>query len=400
MNAAKKLTLDTNGDGKTDQWGFWLFGRYAQIEPWLYQNDGDILNPDKTQFAVNENGKETLKFLIDLTVKYKVSPTPKEMKGIKQEDVFPLGKAAMWVDGSFAIDNIRKVGHIPGDLKEAAKMDGAGPVMSFFFVTIPMLTPTIFFVVIITIIESFHTFDITYAMTKGGPYQATTTLSYFIYQNAFVHFRIFLRYLGNSALISTTASLGQLLTCSLAAFAFARMSFPGKSWIFSLLVATLMIPMEVTIIPEFLLFSKLGWLNTYAPLIVPSLLAGAFGTFMLREFFLSVPASLEEAAIIDGCSPYRVYGSVFLPLAKPSLATLFIIAFMNNWNEVLRPVLYIQSPGLRTLTLGLSQFQSEYSTNWNLLLAGSVITILPLIVVYLFNQRYIIEGTMTSGVKG
>jgi multiple sugar transport system permease protein len=210
----------------------------------------------------------------------------------------------------------------------------------------------------------------------------------------------FLRYLGNSALISTTASLGQLLTCSLAAFAFARMSFPGKGWIFSLLVATMMVPMEVTIIPEFLLFSKMGWLDTYLPLIVPSLLVGAFGTFMLREFFSSVPASLEEAAIIDGCSPYRVYANVFLPLAKPSLATLFIIAFMNNWNEMLRPVLYIQTPGLRTLTLGLSQFQSEYSTNWNLLLAGSIITILPLIVVYLFNQRYIIEGTMTSGVKG
>ncbi|MDF2649334.1 MAG: binding-protein-dependent transport system inner rane component [Paenibacillus sp.] len=210
----------------------------------------------------------------------------------------------------------------------------------------------------------------------------------------------FLKYLGNSALISTTASLGQLITCSLAAFAFARMSFPGKGWIFSLLVATMMVPMEVTIIPEFLLFAKLGWLDTYAPLIIPSLLVGAFGTFMLREFFSSIPASLEEAAIIDGCSPYRIYGSVFLPLAKPSLATLFIIAFMNNWNEILRPVLYIQSPDLRTLTLGLSQFQSEYNTNWNLLLAGSIITILPLIVVYLFNQRYIIEGAMTSGVKG
>ena len=210
----------------------------------------------------------------------------------------------------------------------------------------------------------------------------------------------FLKYLWNSAFVSTTASLGQLLTCSLAAFAFARMQFAGKGIVFSLLVATMMVPVEVTIIPEFLLFSKLGWLDTYAPLIVPSLLVGAFGTFMLREFFESVPASLEEAAIIDGASPYQVYWRVFLPLSKPTLATLFIIAFMNNWNEILRPVLYIQSPGLRTLTLGLTQFQSEYSTNWNLLLAGSVITILPLIVVYLFNQRYVIEGTMTSGMKG
>jgi multiple sugar transport system permease protein len=210
----------------------------------------------------------------------------------------------------------------------------------------------------------------------------------------------FLSYLWNSSFISITASIGQLLTCSLAAFAFSRMQFKGKGLIFALLVATMMVPMEVTIIPEFLMFSKLGWLNTYAPLIVPSLLVGAFGTFMLKEFFESVPASLEEAAIIDGCSPYQVYMHVFLPVAKPSLATLFIIAFMNNWNEILRPVLYIRSPGLRTLTLGLSQFQSEYSTDWNLLLSASVITVLPLIVVYLFNQRFVIEGMMTSGMKG
>lgn len=210
----------------------------------------------------------------------------------------------------------------------------------------------------------------------------------------------FLPYLWNSSFISITSSLGQLLTCSLAAFAFSRMQFRGKQMIFAMLVATMMVPMEVTIIPEFLLFSKLGWLNTYAPLIVPSLLVGAFGTFMLKEFFESVPASLEEAAIIDGCSPFKVYWHVFLPVAKPSLATLFIIAFMNNWNEILRPVLYIQSPRLRTLTLGLSQFQTEYSTNWNLLLSASVITILPLIVVYLFSQRFVIEGMMTSGVKG
>ncbi|WP_019640158.1 carbohydrate ABC transporter permease [Paenibacillus fonticola] len=210
----------------------------------------------------------------------------------------------------------------------------------------------------------------------------------------------FLRYIWNSSFISVTSSLGQLLTCSLAAFAFARMQFKGKQMIFALLVATMMVPTEVTIIPEFLLFSKLGWLNTYAPLIVPSLLVGAFGTFMLKEFFESVPASLEEAAIIDGCSPLKVYWHVFMPVAKPSLATLFIIAFMNNWNEILRPVLYIQSPQLRTLTLGLSQFQSEYTTDWNLLLSASVITILPLIIVYVFNQRFVMEGMMTSGIKG
>jgi multiple sugar transport system permease protein len=210
----------------------------------------------------------------------------------------------------------------------------------------------------------------------------------------------FLKYLWNSLFISTLASIGQVLTCSLAGFAFARMEFKGKNIIFAVLLATMMIPTEVTIIPEFLMFSYLKWLDSFLPLIVPSFLVGSFGTFMLKEYYSSMPKSLEDAAIVDGCNAFQIYWSVFMPISKAPIATVFIIAFMHNWNEILRPVLYISSPEKRTVALGLTEFQSVYSTDWNLLLSGAVLSILPLIVVYFFAQRYIIDGMIHSGVKG
>lgn len=210
----------------------------------------------------------------------------------------------------------------------------------------------------------------------------------------------FLKYLWNSFFISTLASIGQVLTCSLAAFAFARMDFKGKNIIFAMLIAMMMIPTEVTIIPEFLMFSYVNWLDTFLPLIIPSFLVGSFGTFMLKEYFSGIPTSLQDAAIIDGCNAFQIFWKVFLPVSKAPLATLFIIAFINNWNEILRPVLYLNSPEKRTVALGLTEFQSVYSTDWNLLLSGAVLSILPLIIVYFFAQKYIIGGMLSSGVKG
>lgn len=210
----------------------------------------------------------------------------------------------------------------------------------------------------------------------------------------------FLLYLWNSFFISTLAAIGQVLTCSLAAFAFARMDFKGKNLLFAVLLAAMMIPTEVTIIPEFLMFSYLNWLDTFLPLIVPSFLVGSFGTFMLKEYFSGIPNSLQDAAIIDGCNAFQMFWKVFLPVSKAPLVTLFIIAFMNNWNDILRPVLYLSSPEKRTVSLGLTEFQSVYSTDWNLLLTGAVLSILPLIIVYFFAQKYIISGMVNSGVKG
>jgi multiple sugar transport system permease protein len=219
----------------------------------------------------------------------------------------------------------------------------------------------------------------------------------------------FIRYTFNSFFVATMAAIGQLITSSLAGFAFARMEFRGKKILFAILLSTALIPVEVSIIPEFLLGAKVfdpflapigGWLNTYAPLIIPSFMVGTFGTFLMREFFSTIPIELEEAAVIDGASIFRVYWSVFLPLSLPAMTTLFLIAFINNWNELLRPVLYISNRDMRTLTMGLTTFQGAYEAQWNLLLAGSVISILPLIVIYIAAQRYIVEGIATTGLKG
>ncbi|MBN1965597.1 MAG: carbohydrate ABC transporter permease [Anaerolineae bacterium] len=219
----------------------------------------------------------------------------------------------------------------------------------------------------------------------------------------------FIRFTFNSFFVATLAATGQLITSSLAGFAFARMQFRGRNVLFALLLSTSFIPIEVSIIPEFLLGAKIfdplldpigGWLDTYAPLIIPSFMVGSFGTFLMREFFSTIPKELEEAAVIDGASTFRIYRSLFVPLSKPAMTTLFLIAFINNWNELLRPVLYISTRDMRTLTMGLTSFQGEYEAQWNLLLAGSVIAILPLVIVYIFAQRYIVQGIATTGLKG
>ncbi len=209
----------------------------------------------------------------------------------------------------------------------------------------------------------------------------------------------FLRYSANSFFVAGMAALGQLITASLAGFAFAQMKFWGRTFLFALLLSTTMIPTEVAIIPEFLLMARLNWLDTYLPLIVPSFMVGSFGTFMLREFFASVPDELVEAAVLDGASTFRIYYSIFLPLSVPAMTTLFLIAFIHNWNELLRPVLYISTSSLRTVTIGLTTFQNEFGAQWNLLLAGAVVSILPLLLVYIFAQRYIVAGIATTGLK-
>jgi multiple sugar transport system permease protein len=209
----------------------------------------------------------------------------------------------------------------------------------------------------------------------------------------------FIRYTANSFFVAGMAAIGQLIAASLAGFAFARMEFKGSTFLFALLLSTTIIPTEVAIIPEFLLMARLNWLDTYLPLIVPSFFVASFGTFMLREFFASVPDELVEAAVLDGASTFGIYWRIFLPLSIPAMTALFLIAFINNWNELLRPVLYISTSSLRTVTIGLTTFQNEYGAQWNLLLAGAVISILPLLLVYIFAQRFIVEGIATTGLK-
>jgi multiple sugar transport system permease protein len=220
----------------------------------------------------------------------------------------------------------------------------------------------------------------------------------------------FARYTFNSFHVALLASIGQLITSSLAGFAFARLEFRGNKFLFGLLLATALVPIEVTIIPEFILAIKVfdpiakffggAWLDTFNPLIVPSFFVGTTGTFLLREFFSNVPRELEDAAVVDGANVFQIYRNVYVPLSMPAMTTLFLLAFIANWNALLRPVIYIKSPENRTLPIGLTSFQNEYSSQWDLLLAGSVVTIVPLVIVYIFAQRYIVEGIATTGLKG
>ena len=210
----------------------------------------------------------------------------------------------------------------------------------------------------------------------------------------------FLRYTGNSMIIAVLSSIGQLVTCSLAGFAFARMVFKAKEFFFGLLIATMLIPVEVVIIPEFILMNALGWIGTYLPMIVPSFLVGSTGTFLLRSFFENVPKELEEAAVVDGAGPFWIYWKIFLPLARAPLSALFIITFLANWNDLLRPLVYLNKQQMFTLPLGLISFVGEYTAQWNFLLAGAVVSIVPLLIVYFILQKQFIEGVAGVGIKG
>lgn len=211
--------------------------------------------------------------------------------------------------------------------------------------------------------------------------------------------RDFVIYFRNSMIISALAALGQVITCSLAGYAFAKMELPGKNILFSLVLATAFIPAEVTIIPEFLLMRQLGWIDTWLPLIVPSFLVGAFGTFMLREYFGALPDDYGEAAQLDGANPFQVFLLVYLPMAQPALVAIFVIGFINNWDELLRPLIFLNSPDLFTVPLGLLSFYSQYEAAWHHVMAGSVISVLPLVLIYVLSQKYVLQGFMGGGVK-
>lgn len=207
------------------------------------------------------------------------------------------------------------------------------------------------------------------------------------------------RLFSNSMLAALLSTLGQLLTSSLAAYAFARIEFRARNAIFLLYLATLMIPFQVTITPLFILMRMLGWLNSYQGLILPGIFS-AFGVFLLRQALLSIPRELEEAAIIDGASPWTLYSRIVLPLVRPSLATLAIFAFMGSWNSFLWPLFILRDDALMTLPVGLATLHGRWLTQWNLVMAGAVITVLPMLIVYLFAQRYFEQGVVLSGLKG
>jgi multiple sugar transport system permease protein len=206
------------------------------------------------------------------------------------------------------------------------------------------------------------------------------------------------RFYFNSLFVASAVTLGQLFTCSLAAYAFARLQFPGRDILFYVFLGTMMVPGQVTMIPGFMVLHWLGWIDTYAALIVPGL-ASAFGTFLLRQFFLTIPRDLEDAAAIDGCSRFGVLWRIILPLSRPALATLAIFTFMGVFNDFLWALIVISSEDLKTVQLGLAIFRDRYQTDWGQLMAASVSATLPILLVFFFAQKYFIRGITLSGLK-
>ena len=207
------------------------------------------------------------------------------------------------------------------------------------------------------------------------------------------------RFLLNSVIQSGAVTVGQLVTSALAAFAFTYIEFPGRGALFFLFLSTLMIPAEVTLIPNYMTVRSLGWLNTYPALAAP-FLATAFGTFLLRQFFLTIPRELWDAAVIDGCSRRRFLAAIVVPLARPAFATLAIYAFLSTWNQYLWPLLVINSQEMRTVQIGLAILQSQESVSWSLVMAGIVMIVAPTVFLFLAGYRHVVRGLTAGAVKG
>lgn len=206
--------------------------------------------------------------------------------------------------------------------------------------------------------------------------------------------------LWNSFKISAIATFGQLLTCSMAGFIFAVVRFPFRNIIFTVLLITLMVPAQVAAIPQFIIFKFLGLYGTQAPLYLPQFLGGAFGVFLMRQYFLTLPIELAEAAQIDGASLPRIFFTIYLPLAKPALAAFAIFAFMFSWNDLFNALIYLPANMEKTtLTVGLALFQTQYAGKWPLMMAASLISVAPIIIVFFFAQKHFISGIGTSGLK-
>jgi multiple sugar transport system permease protein len=207
------------------------------------------------------------------------------------------------------------------------------------------------------------------------------------------------RFLVNSLLVAGVSTVLQVTTSALAAYAFSRLRFRGRDALFVVYLATLMVPMQVTIVPLFIEMRYLGLVNTYPGLLLPGIVS-VFGTFLLRQAFLGLPHEMEEAAFIDGAGHWTVFRRIVVPLSLPAIATFAIFAFMASWNAFLWPLIIVSSQDLMTLPVGLSNLQGQYSTAWNLVMAGATVSVIPILIVYVVAQRYVIRGVTLSGLKG
>nr|WP_235857001.1 carbohydrate ABC transporter permease [Occultella glacieicola] len=223
--------------------------------------------------------------------------------------------------------------------------------------------------------------------------------NYTIGWNALAH--PFTHYLANSAVVVAGAVLGNLVSCSMAAYAFARLNFTGRRLWFAIMLMSIMLPIHVVIVPQYVLFSELDWINTFLPLIVPKFLAtDAFFIFLMVQFFRGIPKELDEAARLDGCGHIRIYARIMMPLSLPALATTAIFTFIWTWNDFFGQLIFLTSPDMYTVPVALRTFvDSTGSSNWGALFAMSIVSLIPVFVVFLFGQKYLVKGIATTGIK-
>ena len=210
----------------------------------------------------------------------------------------------------------------------------------------------------------------------------------------------FLLFLWNSFYYSSLVTLGTVMSCAAVGYGFARLRFPGRDLLFIITVGTLMIPSIVTLIPTFVIFKNLGWIGGYAPLIVPSFFGSGFFIFMMRQFFLSLPKDLDDAARVDGASEFRIFWQIMLPLVQPALLVMAVFTFMWTWQEFFGPLVYLQDSKTFPLSLGLFTFRERRNTEWHLMMAGATLATVPLIAIFFAAQRYFLEGIKLTGIKG
>ncbi len=210
----------------------------------------------------------------------------------------------------------------------------------------------------------------------------------------------FARWFLNSAVIGLMSTLGVVISCSMVAYSFARLRTPGREVLFVVVLATMMLPGAVRLIPTYLLFSELGWIGTTLPLIVPRWAAPAFHVFLLRQFFMTIPMEMDDAALIDGCSPFGLFLRIYIPLSLPALGVVSIFEFTGTWNAFLEPLIYLQGVKNFTVAVGLRLFQGQLATRMEQLMAASVLAVLPVIMLFFIAQRYFVQGIVISGVKG
>jgi multiple sugar transport system permease protein len=204
----------------------------------------------------------------------------------------------------------------------------------------------------------------------------------------------------NSSTIAIISTVGEVFASTLAGFAFARMRFPGRNALFGIILGTMMIPGVVILVPAFIMYTRLGWINSWLPLIVPVLFGTPFAVFLSRQFFATLPVELEDAAKVDGANYLQIFAYIFFPLARPIVATLFVLGFIARWNDFLGPLIYLRSTELFTIPLLLARLNSLYEQNWTLLMAGSTLALLPILILFFFLQRYFVESIAITGIKG